>query len=138
MEMLFFALNFPDVVMKREIVILTGSAWMALHVIILQIARLKMAHLFHPGWTVAEVKHKVSKYKFKIVEGFINIKYVPSYSVCKCNTMHTENSDTSCDDDGQCNCIDGIAGLQCDRCIYGKWPFPECDSKFMLKKVYSI
>ena len=81
------------------------------------------------GLTVAKMKQMVSKHNFKIMEEIIDIKYIPSNSVCKCNTMYTENNDASCDDDGQCNCKDGIGGLKCDVCVDGKWPFPDCDSK---------
>eukprot|EP00058_Branchiostoma_floridae_P024730 XP_002610220.1 hypothetical protein BRAFLDRAFT_76999 [Branchiostoma floridae] len=38
---------------------------------------------------------------------------------CSCNLAGTAGGDSTCDDDGQCNCKANVINLKCDRCDYG-------------------
>lgn len=47
------------------------------------------------------------------------------FAACECDPQGSQNS--FCDQlSGQCVCITGAYGRQCDRCLPGHWGFPTC------------
>ena len=54
--------------------------------------------------------------------------YLPSrLEACRPCDCSTEGSDGGeCDQNGQCSCRPGVAGLQCQTCQQNHWNFPAC------------
>ena len=51
-------------------------------------------------------------------------------SACDCNIEGTEGGDTTCDENGQCNCACDVDGLKCDVCEVGHEGWPTCHGNF--------
>ena len=65
--------------------------------------------------------------------------FLNKMSIVCCNYIPISECEDECDKKGgycldeDCKCKEGFDGLYCNRCVVGKYPFPECDSKYKLK-----
>lgn len=53
--------------------------------------------------------------------GFFGLQSGRGCEVCGCNQSGSLSK--SCDEEGQCQCVEGMAGEKCDRCSHGYYGF---------------